>query len=78
MVAETKMGQAHSQTTQREQMKGVDQGECINVQGGTEPGLRTMVCRWGDWCLFVDQCKHHELSLDERASLVEAQFTLVL
>jgi hypothetical protein len=72
MVAETKMGQAHSQTTQREQMQGVDQGECINVQGGTEPGLRTMVFRWRDWSLFVDQCKHHELSL------VEAQSILVL
>src|SRR2546421_12311556 len=28
----------------------------------TEPGLRPVICWWGDWCLFVDNQRHHELN----------------
>jgi hypothetical protein len=44
------MSQTYSQTAKREHVSGVHQGQCVNVSGGAEPGLRTMIC-WGrDWC----------------------------
>lgn len=55
------MSQAYGKTTQRQQMEGVHQGERINVQGWTQTGLRSMVCRWRHWCFVVRQLRHHRL-----------------
>lgn len=41
------MGQAYRQTTQRQQMQCVDEGQGVNMEELAKPGLRTMVCRWG-------------------------------
>jgi hypothetical protein len=55
------MRQAHSHTAERKQMQGVHQSQGINVQGWTEPGLRTLICWWGHWCRFFDEDRHHKL-----------------
>ena len=55
------MRQTDGQTAQRKQVQAIDQGEGINVQGWTQPCLRTMVC-WGrDWCLTFYKGRHHKL-----------------
>lgn len=68
------MGQAHRQTSQREQMQSDDHGEGIDMECWTRSGLRSVICWWGYRCLFVDNPRHQELLLDEGASLVQEQF----
>jgi hypothetical protein len=55
------MGQAYRQTTQRQQMQCVDEGQGVNMEGWAKPGLRTMVCRWGHRCRFVADQRYHKL-----------------
>src|SRR6266566_10114194 len=56
------MRQAHRQPTEREQMQRADQRERINVQGRSEPRLRSVICWWGHWCLFGNNGRHHKLT----------------
>jgi len=72
------MGEMYSQTTQSEEMEGVDRSQGINVESGAEPGLRTMICWWGNGCLGRRQpTASYAHLLDEKTSLVQEQFTLL-
>jgi hypothetical protein len=42
-------------------MQRRDQSKSINMQGTPQPGLCTLIGWWWDWCLFFDDCRHHQL-----------------
>src|SRR2546421_776254 len=50
-------------------MQRLDQSQSVNVEGWTSSGLRSVVCRWGNGCLFFDQSGHHHGYLPWRGEL---------
>src|SRR5882762_4900241 len=63
------MGQTHCQATKDEQMQRRDQRERVDMEGRAQSSLRSMVCWWGNGCLFFDQSRHHHGNLPWRGEL---------
>ena len=58
-----------------QQVQLLDEGE--RIEGRTQSSMRTVVCGWGHWCLFPDECRHHRLiSWMRELASSRHQFTL--